>query len=356
MMKRVSLQVKGKEFKVDIEQFRTDFLVLEPRAKRLLVALTKEIGELLNANDLALGVPLEGRVKAWVSIQDKLDRKSLELRAPSDLDDLVGVRVILLFRVDLENVIQLLNETFNVLSVEDTASRLGDSQFGYQSRHLILRLPAAWAGITSLSDLCELKAEIQVRTVAQHIWAAASHKLQYKQEESVPPPLRRTIYRISALLETVDLELDRVLEERRQYTDRDASITSAAETLNVDLLAKVLDAALPALNKSNENYEELLQDLLHFGVNTPETLRHLLSKHIAKVMDVEQQNVERTTGGDCIGTTKERVERGVYFTHGGLVRNALGNEFGDAPMKALWNLKVKRPEVQRELAKRKRPT
>jgi ppGpp synthetase/RelA/SpoT-type nucleotidyltranferase len=29
-----------------------------------------------------------------------------------------------------------------------------------------------------------LRAEVQVRTTAQHIWAAASHKLQYKHEES----------------------------------------------------------------------------------------------------------------------------------------------------------------------------
>lgn len=56
-----------------------------------------------------------------------------------------------------------------------------------------------------------LKAEVQVRTVTQHVWAAASHVLQYKQEASVPLPVRRSIYRVSALLETVDLEFERVL-------------------------------------------------------------------------------------------------------------------------------------------------
>jgi ppGpp synthetase/RelA/SpoT-type nucleotidyltranferase len=59
--------------------------------------------------------------------------------------------------------------------------------------------------------------ELQLRTLAQHIWAVASHKLQYKREASVPVPIRRSINRVSALLEMVDLEFDRVLLEREQY-------------------------------------------------------------------------------------------------------------------------------------------
>ena len=179
------------------ETLKADFTRTEPLANRLLVALTHEIDELLKKNGIALGVPLEGRVKTWTSLEDKLERKLLAIKSAAELDDLVGLRVILLFRSDLDPVLDLLTKTFDVLSNEDTASRLAESQFGYQSRHLVLRIPATWSRIPSLSDLGDLRAEVQVRTVAQHIWAAASHKLQYKQEESVPTPLKRTIYRIS---------------------------------------------------------------------------------------------------------------------------------------------------------------
>lgn len=318
---------------MDIEQIKRDFHALEPRANRLLNALVHEIGGLLAANAVALGVPIEGRVKEWSSIEEKLERKSLQIKDVSDLNDLVGVRLILLFRADLANVLSLLGQTFKIVSVEDAALRLGEAQFGYQSQHLILQLPPAWGGIPSLSDLTGLNAEIQVRTVAQHIWAAASHKLQYKQEESVPPPLRRTIYRISALLETVDLELDRVLEERRAYVDRKAPAPD--EKLNVDLLRGVLDRILPAENKApHENYAELLQDLLHFGIQTEQAVMEMWEEHKQQVWAQEREHVERTSQrGDIHGSTQERAKQQVYFTHVGLARTALQEQVGDGAFK-----------------------
>jgi putative GTP pyrophosphokinase len=54
--------------------------------------------------------------------------------------------------------------------------------------------------------LVNLKAEIQVRTVLQHAWAAVSHKLQYKVNSEVPIELQRKLFRISALLELADDE------------------------------------------------------------------------------------------------------------------------------------------------------
>lgn len=325
-----------------IEKIKTEYHVLEPRAGRLLDALMKEIGELLHGSQVALGVPLEGRVKTWESIQEKLERKSLEPETASDLDDLVGVRVILLFRSDLRTVIDMLKKTFDVLSVEDTSDRLGESQFGYQSQHLVLRLPSAWSEIPSLSDLCNLKAEIQVRTVAQHIWAAASHKLQYKQEEYVPPPLRRTIYRISALLETVDLELDRVLDERRAYTYRDANETPTDETLNVDLLATILDASFPPQNKaSDEDYGDLLGDLLHFNIRTADSLRHLLNKQIKHLDSEEKRRLKEVSASpyDYPETLRNRVKEGIFLNHSGLLRTALRKEFGDDALNTLWRSK-----------------
>ena len=107
----------------------------------------------------------------------KIERKSLEVKDIKSLPDLIGIRSILLFRTDLERVEKLILETFNVLSSEDTAKRLGEAQFGYQSQHYVLRLPEPWLAIPSMADLGELQVDIQVRTLAQHIWAAASHKL-----------------------------------------------------------------------------------------------------------------------------------------------------------------------------------
>lgn len=97
--------------------------------------------------------------------------------------------------------------------------------------------------VPSLNTLGGLAAEIQVRTMAQHIWAASSHVLQHKNESNVPLPVSRSIHRVSALLETVDFELERVLIDRERYS---AEINlSSEEPLNVDSLRKLLDSLLP---------------------------------------------------------------------------------------------------------------
>ena len=175
----------------------------------------------------------------------------------------------------------------------------------------------------------ELRAEIQVRTVAQHIWAAASHILQYKRETGVPPPIRRSIYRVSALLETVDLEFERVLEERKGYLAQPKT-NLAEEVLNVDLLAKILNELLPEKNKADaEPYAELLQDLFAFSITTARQLRDLITKHLHTALAVDVARVKKEQGKDKpLGTSRERIERGVFFAHVGLVRQMLSAQFG----------------------------
>jgi hypothetical protein len=197
-----------------------------------------------------------------------------------------------------------------------------------------------------------LKAELQVRTLAQHMWAAASHKLQYKQELSVPPPVRRAIHRVSALLETVDLEFERVLESRATYSST-LDLSRSDQTLNVDSVEALLSEMLPAKNKSaNETYGELLEDLLILKVDTVSKLRSLLEKHMDAVAKTDAKHVERRRREeDYKGTTRERVEKGVFFRHVGWVRNALRKEFGGSKIDEV--LQQRRDVIRQKLATQK---
>jgi ppGpp synthetase/RelA/SpoT-type nucleotidyltranferase len=314
-----------------MEALHTQFNSLAGDAARLRTVFMEQLESLFAAQRVTLGVPMEGRVKSWDSISNKLERKSLELQRLEDLDDLVGVRIILLFLPDVARVDELLRATFNVLSTEDTATRLSESQFGYQSRHYVLKLPEQWLGIPSFAEFGDLKVEVQVRTLAQHIWAAASHKLQYKHEATVPPPLRRSIHRVSALLETIDLEFERLLKERAQYVGDEIAMLSPTEPLNVDLTVSILSELLPPQNrKGDEDYAEFLTDLYHFRVSTVGDLRTLLNKHMAEVLSADRDRVtQHDEDEDDTDTTAERIAAGVFYTHVGLGRQALRAEFGD---------------------------
>jgi putative GTP pyrophosphokinase len=316
----------------ELETLRTEYATQAPLAQRLVDCLVEQLSTLLRQNDVALGVPMETRVKSWDSLAEKLRRKSIIVSSVCELEDFAGLRLILLFRDDLIRMDALIRGNLDVIRAENAADRLDATQFGYQSNHYIVKIPSAWAEIPSYAGLRNLCAELQVRTLAQHIWAAASHKLQYKREESVPPELRRTIHRVSALLETVDLEFSRVLAEREDYLK--AARGDVDLPLNVDLVAYVTNEVLPPENAEpgNEPYDRLLSNLQQLGIRTTKQLRKLLTKHRQAVLDDEKSLLQQLNAAGHVPTIDwlaERVQRGVYFSHAGLVRKALRAEFGD---------------------------
>ncbi|MGX1017399.1 putative GTP pyrophosphokinase [Pseudomonas sp. Y3 TE3536] len=304
-----------------------------PQAERLKTALLAELDHLLKKGNVSLGVPIESRIKAWESIAEKSERKSLELDSVAKLDDLIGVRLILLFSKDLAVVSEVLNSNLMVLHSEDKSAQLGESQFGYQSQHFIVEVPDEWTKLPTWSDLGGLRVEIQVRTLAQHIWAAVSHKLQYKQEAGVPPPLRRAINRASALLETVDVEFDRLLMARDEYLEAESVVSDPDELLNVDLVEAVLTKIFPAANKrESEDYDDLLVDLVNFGIDKVGRLKEVMTRHYGQIMEEERKYVK--SEGDP-----------VYFRFVGLAREGLRCEFGSKAVSDFLN--AKREEQRR---------
>ncbi len=311
------------------DALRKQFYALLPVALRLSETLEQQLEKLLDSHELTLGVPIERRVKKWDSIQDKLERRKLRISSLKELSDFVGLRLILLFKRDLEGVHSVLTNTFDVISHEDTSKRLKEMQFGYQSVHYIVKVPLDWLSVPTMTEFRDFKAEVQVRTLAQHIWAAASHKLQYKHETSVPLPVRRSIHRVSAILETVDLELERVLTDRGDYLENISADTAEDTTLNVDVLRQALGDSWPSENLGkSEPYAELLGELNNSGINTVSELKSLIDKRKKSILRGEEKIVvelrrQIDARKEPKGTTEERVLRGVFYTHVGLTRMAL---------------------------------
>jgi putative GTP pyrophosphokinase len=325
---------------MDTDEIRAEFDRHYPVAQKFAAKVLQEIEAILAIQHLSLAVPLESRVKSLASITEKLQRKPQNIKSIVDISDFVGVRAILLFSRDADDLGAAIENHFTVLEKEDTGIRLGEKEFGYQSRHYRVSLPREWLTVPSLAPFRELCAELQVRTAAQHIWAATSHILQYKQEQSVPLPLRRSIYRVSALLETVDLEFERLLGERRQYVEQTAE-PSTEQPLDVDVLANILNRSLPEKNKEEvEDYSELLSELIAAGFHTTADVAALIARRLPEAMAREQAVMRAfkreqpdSTGriyavvyGDRYGGHISRMDAGVFFSHTGLVREMLGRK------------------------------
>ncbi|WP_339879015.1 RelA/SpoT domain-containing protein [Pseudidiomarina gelatinasegens] len=303
-------------------ELNLEYQKISPVAQRFKQSMVDQISELIRKNNISLGVPIESRVKSLSSIENKVFRKSKSIQKLSQLDDFVGIRLILLFKTDVDLACDLIAKNFEVLELEDTSHRLADNEFGYQSNHLIIEMPGSWLTVPSFVEFNGFKVEVQIRTLSQHIWAAASHKLQYKSESSVPGPLKRSIHRASALLETVDLELQRLLEQRTEYIQQQTLEESNSDTINVDILENILDEALPRANKleSGEDLSDLLQELIMDGFETPDEIKALIDKHIRTVLSEDRK---RANNDHDDPEEIERAKMGVFFTHAGLVRGCM---------------------------------
>lgn len=305
---------------MSLEILKIDYDNHKPVAQRFMSTMIEQLNDLILKNEITLGTQIEGRIKTFQSITEKASRKNRALQCVTDFDDYVGIRVIVLFKSDIDKTCALIKRHFSVVDEENVAERLDDNQFGYQSTHYTVKLPAAWLTVPTFAGLNSYKAEVQVRTLSQHIWAVASHKLQYKHESNVPTPVRRSINRVSALLETVDLEFERVLEDREVYLQH----MDVGNEFNVDVIEVLCDRLLPSENKNvgYENYSEIFAELRVNGITDVDSFTQMIQDHLPAQIEEDKERVSFELS-EPENEDLDRLERGVFFTHVGLVRGCL---------------------------------
>ena len=276
-------------------KFAAEYDQVQERLKRLCQQVKSQIEDLVRQEGISLGFPIQHRVKEWHSLQQKLSQNKLHIKKILDVQDLAGVRVIVLFQRDATRLGELLEKHFKLRRKYNTQERLSSDQFGYNAMHYIIEVPDEWRKVPTFAGLEGLKTEVQIRTVAQHLWAELSQNFQYKREDSVPQSIQRSIHRVSALLETVDLEFERLLQERDMYRKTaNAPEAPEDESLNIDMLEKLLDKFFPETHKEeNEDYDQLYLNLLMAGVTTRAGLVDLLSRYRDKVLAVDAEFVNK---------------------------------------------------------------
>jgi len=128
------------------------------------------------------------RVKEEGSIQRKLLRKKKESREGADmtsLHDLAGVRVLLYFKSDVQEIRDLLRREFHIVQELDVRKYYPHyhQSLGYAARHFVVTLSDHRRQFAEYRRFRALRCEIQVTTVLEHAWAEVEHDLYYKREE-----------------------------------------------------------------------------------------------------------------------------------------------------------------------------
>lgn len=236
------------------------------RLENLIAALLKAEGVRVHFT--------EARAKTPESFKEKISRPGSSYDDPlNQIPDLVGVRIVLYYQDDVERVGELIKREFEVLEVERShqIDKYSPDQFGYLSVHHIVRLSVARSGLMEWKSAAGLRAEVQVRTVLQHSWAAISHALQYKREGDVPISLRRKLFRLAGLFELADEEFMELRDARARLAEESREVVRRNDDMTP------LDAPIVReLISSSPRFNEITHAMRRMGYEFRTTLKDFL--------------------------------------------------------------------------------
>lgn len=238
------------------------------------------------------------RLKSKKSCFEKYEKKD-SYNSFNDMTDIAGLRVITLVESDLDKVSKIIHENFSVHLADsgNKADLLGADKFGYRSIHFICDIGEKRENLSEFTSFKGLCFEIQVRTALSHAWAEIEHDRGYKLSGELPAHLKRRFNLLSGLLESADLEFNRLTDDIENYKlELKSSKFSDLLSLDVNKLSlinylniKFEERELKPENYSIDNFENedaLIYKLLkHFNIEEINEVEEVWSRHVAKVTE-----------------------------------------------------------------------
>jgi ppGpp synthetase/RelA/SpoT-type nucleotidyltranferase len=192
------------------EEARKRWLVEKTEFANFGKVLEKRIGVLLKPTGVWFDI--HSRPKEMHSLIRKLLLKTHHTY--ESLPDKVGARVIVRYRSEVEKVLSIIRNEFVCTDPDDKRKALmREHKVGYISTHVDLRLKEADPASATYPP-AQYVAEIQVRTLAQHLWAEMSHDTVYKNDLiKLPEEYVRRVDLMAGLIEVADMEFERLNAE-----------------------------------------------------------------------------------------------------------------------------------------------
>ena len=172
---------------------------------------------------------IETRLKSQTSILEKMARLGI---APSrenienNLNDIAGIRVICSYIDDIYFLADALTKQDDIKLIKRKDYISNPKPNGYRSLHLIVSVPIFFAESSK-----EVKAEVQIRTIAMDFWASLEHQIKYKKN------VKNADKVIARLKECADeiAHVDETMQQIRMEMDKIQENSTDAETLNEKL-------------------------------------------------------------------------------------------------------------------------
>lgn len=267
----------------------------------------------------------KSRTKDEASFLEKLTRPGKSYENPlKDVTDMSGIRIIVYYRSQIEEVEKFIDREFNVdkQKSRDASESLAENAFGYLSLHKIVTINSKKARDPEWREFVGLYAEIQIRTSLQDAWATISHNSQYKVESLIPVALRRKISMLAGIFELSDDQFLLIKQESERLKNEYARKKHGGEKnmpIDYESLVQFFSSSaiiIGMMHFANSlNTFEINKDLLsHYGkadaylvaeeckrlsINTIGDLENLLEsindKYQSFLIDISQDRIWRAT-------------------------------------------------------------
>lgn len=248
----------------------------------------------------------EGKIKSFESFFDKVVRKQILQNQFDAVEDIVGLRIICLYRADLRKIEKIISDNFEVIKTDTSRTRT-EAPFGYSSDHYIVKLGKSCKG-PRYDNIKNLKCEIQVRTILMDAWATVSHHVDYKQEIDIPKDLRTDFNALAGLFYVADTHFEIFKEGVEEARERLAETVHSGEfdleqEINLDSLLTYMKLKFPERGITGTD-SHIIKELKDFGYNRLADLDEKINKVGSVLKEYE---------------TKERA----HWTSDGLIRSVL---------------------------------
>ena len=153
-----------------------------------------------------------GRVKSVESIQEKMVLRGIsEENLAQDLQDIAGLRIMVQFVDDVDEVLALLRKRHDMTVVQERDQITHRKSSGYRSYHVVVEYP-----VDTIDGQKKVLAEIQIRTLAMNFWATIEHSLNYKYQGDFPEEIKQRLEKTAKIALELDEEMRKIREDIRE--------------------------------------------------------------------------------------------------------------------------------------------
>ncbi len=275
-----------------VKELLEEFKKKEPTLQAMLKFLLSYLKKLICVDNNIFIAGIEGRVKAYDSLEKKLILKGHKYKTTDDITDLLGLRIITFYKDEVDFIATLIEKNFEIDYDNSVDKRkLYDvDRFGYMSLHYICKIPKELYSFATYPLLNEIKFEIQMRTTLQHVWATIFHDTGYKSDIEVPREYIRRLARLEGMLEIADDEFLTIRNEINYYRNKIGSLVTQGNfkdiSFNIDSFTSYLSikpymsliekiAGITGAEIEYVSYLKFYETLVDIGIKTLSELEEM---------------------------------------------------------------------------------